>query len=123
MIGGSCGLLRRPSHDDAAALPAGALPVLRKPFALGDLRTAVERLLEGRPGRILPFLRTDDGGDGRARGTAGSRRDGSPIQGRVEEAGLLRTAPKSRPHTWAAPERLPRHAGIVFAAYRSAFYY
>ncbi|WP_334317231.1 hypothetical protein [Methylorubrum extorquens] len=40
--------------------------MLRKPFALGDLRTAVERLLAGRPGRIVPFRRTDDDGDGRA---------------------------------------------------------
>lgn len=48
-------------YADAAALPADAPPVLRKPFALDDLRTTVERLLAGRPGRVLPFRRPDDG--------------------------------------------------------------
>ncbi|WP_156311894.1 response regulator [Methylobacterium platani] len=59
------GVLLMTGYADAAAVPAGTLPVLRKPFALDDLRSAVERLLAGRPGRVLPFRRAVDDGGGR----------------------------------------------------------
>ncbi|MFG7490617.1 ATP-binding protein [Methylorubrum rhodesianum] len=58
---GLCILLMT-GYADAAALPAGTLPVLRKPFALDELRSSVERLLAGRPARVLPFHGPDDGG-------------------------------------------------------------
>ena len=60
------GVLMMTGYADAAALPSGVVPVLRKPFALDDLRAAVESLLSERPGRVLPFRRLgeayDEGG-------------------------------------------------------------
>lgn len=60
------GILLMTGYADAGALPAGALPVLRKPFGLDDLGTAVKRLLTDRPSRVLPFRRPDDAKDERA---------------------------------------------------------
>lgn len=60
------GILLMTGYADAGALPAGALPVLRKPFGLDDLGTAVKRLLTDRPTLVLPFRRPDDAKDERA---------------------------------------------------------
>ncbi|SFT29261.1 hypothetical protein [Methylobacterium sp. yr668] len=61
------GVLLMTGYADAATLPVADIPVLRKPFALDDLRAAVERLRSERPGRVLPFRRAagvagEDGG-------------------------------------------------------------
>ncbi len=58
------GVLIMTGYADAAALPSEGVPVLRKPFALDELRAAVERLLSKRPGRVLPFRRVAEAEDG-----------------------------------------------------------
>lgn len=54
------GVLLMTGYADAAALPSGGVPVLRKPFALDDLRLAIERLQSERPGQVLQFRRPDE---------------------------------------------------------------
>ncbi|MFC7664611.1 hypothetical protein ACFQWF_20600 [Methylorubrum suomiense] len=58
------GVLMMTGYADAAALPSEGVPVLRKPFALDELRAAVERLQSKRPGRVLPFRRVAEAEDG-----------------------------------------------------------
>jgi CheY-like chemotaxis protein len=53
------GVLLMTGYADAAALPSEGVPVLRKPFALDELRVAVERLRAEPSGRVLPFRRED----------------------------------------------------------------